>query len=258
MPHRFPEARARGDVSPGAFEVGCWLTCRAAYRTHRLAVTITELLIQLGRPATGRDTLVRQLRELRSSGWITFHVSQGQRGPWDIALAGLRPLTDRHDFRTVEPARADLTSASPQSREAGSLHGETVSAASKLPHDLGSKKEKIEPPKPPAGGPVDLTWKRRRRYTGCRAVRGSHGTRYVRSALGTDQPPPDWPYRRPRASEITLALKASQKPSLQAEPASVRVLETCMECGEKGPCQDDGERIRCIDLEACRRRQEAA
>jgi hypothetical protein len=43
------------------------------------------------------------------------------------------------------------------------------------------------------------------RYTGCRFVRGSHGSTYQHDPLGTDVPPPDWPYPRPTRAEIATA-----------------------------------------------------
>lgn len=44
------------------------------------------------------------------------------------------------------------------------------------------------------------------RYTGCRWVRGSHGSSYVYDPLGTTKPPPDWPHEKPTKAEIQVAL----------------------------------------------------
>src|SRR5262245_45051314 len=49
------------------------------------------------------------------------------------------------------------------------------------------------------------TW-RQRVYTGCRITHGSHGAGYVYDALGTDRPPPDWPYEPPTQAEVQMAL----------------------------------------------------
>jgi hypothetical protein len=50
------------------------------------------------------------------------------------------------------------------------------------------------------------------RYTGCKWVRGSHGSAWVQDVLGTDKPPADWPYDAPTAKEIQAAL-AKAKPA---------------------------------------------
>jgi hypothetical protein len=74
-----------------------------------------------------------------------------------------------------------------------------------------SKEVEVEPPQTPpqtrGGNGQSLTKKELRQYTGCRRTRGSHGTGWKRDPLGTDRPPPDWPYPEPTLEEV-LAAKA--------------------------------------------------
>lgn len=49
----------------------------------------------------------------------------------------------------------------------------------------------------------------RRRYTGCRLVRGTHGVSHEHNPLGTDKPPNGWPHPRPTADEIRAAQEAA-------------------------------------------------
>jgi len=77
-------------------------------------------------------------------------------------------------------------------------------------------RERDTPLPPSRGEPVEnrngvLSKKARRKLTGCRHVRGSHGFGYVRDPLGADRPPPDWPYDRPTDAEIDAALKTVQE-----------------------------------------------
>jgi hypothetical protein len=75
----------------------------------------------------------------------------------------------------------------------------------------------VKPPLPPLpGGVVDnqLTRRELRRYTGCRRTRGTHGTGWKRDPLGTDKPPPDWPYDRPTLEEV---LAAQTRPAAKPE-----------------------------------------
>ena len=46
-------------------------------------------------------------------------------------------------------------------------------------------------------------------YTGCRLVRGTHGTSHKRDPLGMDKPPYDWPYPKPTRAEVAAALEAA-------------------------------------------------
>lgn len=63
------------------------------------------------------------------------------------------------------------------------------------------------PPAPLSkGGTVTLTKRELRRYTGCRAVRGSHGQSWVRDPLGTDKPPASWSHEPPSREEVQAAL----------------------------------------------------
>lgn len=43
--------------------------------------------------------------------------------------------------------------------------------------------------------------------TGCRFERRGYDGHYVQDPLGTDEPPPDWPYRRPNPREVLDALR---------------------------------------------------
>jgi hypothetical protein len=45
-----------------------------------------------------------------------------------------------------------------------------------------------------------------RRFTGCRALRGSHGITHVRDPLGVDPPPFGWPHPKPTREEIRAAM----------------------------------------------------
>jgi len=45
------------------------------------------------------------------------------------------------------------------------------------------------------------------RYTGARFVRGTHSGTHIKDPLGTDKPPPDWPYPPPSPEEVTQALR---------------------------------------------------
>ena len=46
-------------------------------------------------------------------------------------------------------------------------------------------------------------------YTGCRLVRGTHGTSHKRDPLGMDKPPYVWPYPKPTRAEVAAALEAA-------------------------------------------------
>lgn len=78
------------------------------------------------------------------------------------------------------------------------------------------------PPTPPSQGgnghrPHKLTRRELARYTGCRQVRGTHGTGHVYDPLGTDKPPPDWKHGYPSRDEVEAALAAQADP-LPGEP----------------------------------------
>ena len=63
-------------------------------------------------------------------------------------------------------------------------------------------------------------------YTGCRAVRGSHGIGHKRDVLGTDMPPAGWPYPPVTREEVARAL--GLMPEVEhpvAEPRSNAALE---------------------------------
>lgn len=76
-----------------------------------------------------------------------------------------------------------------------------------LERELEREKE-ITPLTPLSGGNgiTSLGIKELRKYTGCRATRGTHGTGYKRDPLGTDKPPPDWPHDKPTREQIEEAL----------------------------------------------------
>lgn len=69
-----------------------------------------------------------------------------------------------------------------------------------------AREEKKElPPKPPASG--GLNGKALRGYTGCRVVRGTHGSSYVQDVLGRDKPPATWPFESPSRDQVRDALE---------------------------------------------------
>jgi hypothetical protein len=75
------------------------------------------------------------------------------------------------------------------------------------------------------------------RYTGCRLTHGSHGTGYVRSVLGTDKPPADWPWPRPTRAELVAALAAERG----APDDDVGAGDTDDREHEQGVDEDDAE-----------------
>ncbi len=76
-----------------------------------------------------------------------------------------------------------------------------------------------EPPltPPPGGNRQSLTKRELRRYTGCRHTRGTHGSGYKHDPLGTDKPPPDWPYDKPTLDEVLAAQAAANGNSADAD-----------------------------------------
>jgi len=44
-------------------------------------------------------------------------------------------------------------------------------------------------------------------YTGCRLVRGTHGSAYVFDVLGRDKPPADWAHGKPTREAVATALR---------------------------------------------------
>jgi hypothetical protein len=55
------------------------------------------------------------------------------------------------------------------------------------------------------------TAKELRRYTGCRATRGSHGAGFAHDPLGMDKPPKDWPHPKPTRRDVELALEIADR-----------------------------------------------
>jgi hypothetical protein len=47
------------------------------------------------------------------------------------------------------------------------------------------------------------------KYTGCRYIRGEHSIHAAYDPLGTEIPPPDWPYQRPTKVEVAAALRSA-------------------------------------------------
>jgi hypothetical protein len=104
-----------------------------------------------------------------------------------------------------------------------------------------------------------------RRFTGCRSVRGSHGTSWVRDPLGVDKPPPDWPHPAPSSDEVKAALaKANGRDLIREDPQ--RYVEQAgwgLEPAELDQLldlyvPDEDERIRLADLAADLRREVSA
>jgi len=87
--------------------------------------------------------------------------------------------------------------------------------------DLDLELELEGPPQPPlrggANGSRPLGIKELRKFTGCRATRGSHGAGHIQDVLGTDKPPPDWPHAKPGRAEVEAALQ-KQHAALPGEP----------------------------------------
>ena len=63
-----------------------------------------------------------------------------------------------------------------------------------------------ESPKTPTAGRRRRSIPNLKDYTGCRAVRGSHGVGHKHDPLGKDTPPRDWPHPKPSYEEVLKAL----------------------------------------------------
>lgn len=113
-------------------------------------------------------------------------------------------------------------------------------------------------PQPPSPG-GRIAKKQLRRYTGCRAVRGSHGASYVRDPLGVDKPPPDWPHERPLVEEVMAALNGTGEPEVIVRElvADGRTLEETEQEIDRLELNED-ERIRLVDLAADLRSEQAS
>jgi hypothetical protein len=92
-------------------------------------------------------------------------------------------------------------------------------------------------------------------HTGCREVRGSHGSGYVRSPLGTDRPPPDWPHPKPTREEIMAALEELGSTAEPTREGAARPFDECMRCGRRAELVETQGRLVC---ETCAPAEEAA
>lgn len=182
----------------------------------------------LSRSSSRVTPLEKTLAALKTAGLI-----DRRKGAWEV-----------HDYLDYNPSRArvleqrkmaadrqnkrrtgDVTRDKPRDKPRDTAPPVTHSVTRDKPRDSrararpGPKPLKNTPTNPPShseGGngkrPRRLTARELRRYTGCRAVRGTHGTGHIYDPLGTDTPPKDWTHGYPSRDEVEAALSANALP----------------------------------------------
>jgi hypothetical protein len=244
VPVAFTQAFRNGDIHVGMFALGCYLADESFRNAHTNAGVITVSLTHLGGQFdVGAEAIRQWLHRLKDDGWITFDVRSGQRKPWQIELVRL----------ATSNATSKPTSNATSNPEGGVPLEVTSKPTSKHPSDTEAASPRSErgsrvgtpPTRPPTSRACDEEEKRREErslveddqreqsdaprsggrrklpyvpnlfsYTGCRAVRGTHGMGHKPDPLGTDKPPPGWHHQPPTHEEVARALGLIDDPPL--------------------------------------------
>jgi hypothetical protein len=168
--------------------------------------------------ATGRSVkqLDRALHVLEASGFLLVERSKGRVAnryratlPNGDTSGTVEDEQRRHDdHRSTAPTATNRT-AQRRQHERSTATPRPPEAVKKPPKNLRPGTAEEERPK---GWIENLG-----RYTGCRWVRGSHGSTHVPDPLGTDRPPHDWPYDRPTRDAISAALDLNNNEAANAQ-----------------------------------------
>jgi DNA-binding PadR family transcriptional regulator len=106
VPLDFDQAFKNGDLTPGAYLVGCHLAAES-YRSKNTDAGVVTLhvssLAELCEVST--PTIRRALHTLERKSWIQFAVKERQQGPWRIRLTGLAKPDEEQ--ACVTPASPD-------------------------------------------------------------------------------------------------------------------------------------------------------
>jgi len=131
--------------------------------------------------------------------WVEYARSNGRLRAANVPAKD-RQRSRKRSFERLKEAGFIELSSSPPARGRAREEGE-------------GEKDNPQPPSQTAKGAPSkngtgpkLTKRELAKFTGCRFVRGSHGSTFVRDPLGQDRPPNDWPYARPTREEVQTAL----------------------------------------------------
>jgi DNA-binding MarR family transcriptional regulator len=106
VPLDFDQAFKNGDLTSGAYLVGCHLAAESYRSKHTDDGVVTLHVSALAELCeVSPSTIRRALHALERKGWIRFAVRERQQGPWRIRLTGLaKPDEER---ACVTPASPD-------------------------------------------------------------------------------------------------------------------------------------------------------
>lgn len=141
VPFRVHAALRRGDLTLAGFAIVAFLA-EEDFSDGEAVYTLRALIDALQWPWSA-DTLWRELRRLRSGGWIEFESKPGQRRPYVFRLTAAARVADasrppqdlRADLRTEGPSGAEVdlrTTADPNGRKAAPGQGLTSAPTSAL------------------------------------------------------------------------------------------------------------------------------
>lgn len=145
--------------------------------------------------------------------WLEYAASRGQL-PGDAST-----LTRRLGQKVPRATLESLSDAGFIEFVASKPLAQRYQVASSRARARSREERREEPPQtPPQSGGAPrlspngkLSARALRRFTGCRAVRGSHGASFVRDVLGTDRPPSDWPHEPPSRAQVEAALTKEEE-----------------------------------------------
>ena len=103
VPLDFDQAFKNGDLTPGAYLVGCHLAAESfrARNTDKGAVTLhVSALAELC--DVHPQTVRRALHKLEEKGWIRFAVKERQQGPWRVELMALSKPDEEQACNTLQ------------------------------------------------------------------------------------------------------------------------------------------------------------
>jgi hypothetical protein len=137
IPLDFDQAFKNGDLTPGAYLVGCHLAFES-YRSKNTDAGVVTLHVSTLAELCDvhRQTIRRALHSLEHKGWIRFAVQERQQGPWRITLTGLAKPDEGPTCNT--PATSDpppmlqAAATPPAGPEGASPHPESASRSPSL------------------------------------------------------------------------------------------------------------------------------
>ena len=112
IPRRAYEALKRDELSLAQFSIIAFLCAEADYETGVATLTLRALKDGM-RWKQSPDWLLKNLRSLRASGWVSYESRDGQQTPYVIKLTGAAVLRDSTKEQISEPevpSRSEVTS----------------------------------------------------------------------------------------------------------------------------------------------------